>query len=152
MTTSGARGWTSSPTSASFSVTMPATGAARVASAMAFCQVAICASAAATLARAPSMSSRREPARSFARYSRAARTRERQLGVGCVEPGDDLAGNDPVSFGHAQLEQPAADLGRDLHIGRLDLPCRAHTIGGRFDAASQEGGARQSGERYLRGL
>ena len=47
---------------------------------------------------------------------------ERQLGVGCVELGDDLPRRHSVALGHAQLEQPAADLGRDLHIGRFDLP------------------------------
>src|SRR5918995_6491539 len=77
ITTSGILGAISSPCSTSFSVTTPVAGATMVASAMAFSRVAICASTAASLAMAPSISSRRAPACRRATVSWPARARSR---------------------------------------------------------------------------
>ena len=70
------RGGTSSPVSASFCVTVPATGVATSASFSAFSSTASCASAPETRASAPSISSGRAPRRNLASISRAPRTRD----------------------------------------------------------------------------
>ena len=62
------------------------------------------------------------------------RAGERELGVGGVEPRDEVAGLDAIAFGDAELEQAAADLRGDLHVGGLDLPRDADAVGGRLVA------------------
>ena len=57
-----------------------------------------------------------------------SRARQRQLGVGDVEPGDRIAGLDTVAFGDAQVEEPSSDLRRNLDVGRFDLPRYANVI------------------------
>ena len=60
------------------------------------------------------------------------RAAERQLRVRGVEPGDRVAGLHTVAFGDAELEQPSADLGGQLHVGRFHLAGDADAVGRRL--------------------
>jgi hypothetical protein len=46
-----------------------------------------------------------------------------------VEPGNKVTCVDPVAFGNGELENAAADLRRDLHLGRLHLTGHADPVG-----------------------
>ena len=103
------------------------------------------------------MSSGREPARSSAScacaWSRSApRPPQRQVGVGGVDPRDDVAGADAVAFGDLHFEQPSADLGGDADLGGLDVAGGAvrAAASARPVAAGGESPTRNRSDEHLR--
>jgi hypothetical protein len=64
-----------------------------------------------------------------------AGARERQLGVGGIEPRHELAGRDAVALVRREFQQPPANQRRYLHLGGFNLSRNADTIGRRGSPA-----------------
>ena len=109
---------------ASFAVTMPATGDLSVASATLFCSAAICASTAATRARAAAISCGRAPAR-----SRATRLARRALRALCA----------PRARRAAATSRRVAASSRCLREPAFDAQQRSRSAAGPRPAASSSG-------------
>jgi hypothetical protein len=69
-----------------------------------------------------------------------AGARQRQLGIGGVQPRHELTSGDAVALVRGQLEQASADQRGHLHLCGFDLPRNADTIGGLGIAAGTSRG------------
>ena len=76
-----------------------------------------------------------------------ARPLDLQLGVLGVERRDHVAGLDAVAFVDAKLDDAAADFGRDLHFGGLDVARRRERVRRRRRTAGDGEAGRQQGRR-----
>ena len=116
------------------------------------------ASAAARWASAWRMSSVRAPASSRRSWASAPAAlgrgaAQREVDVGGVELGDQVAGLHAVALGDGELDEPSADFRGHLDFGGFDVAGDAHVVGWRLLAASgrEDGNGGERGDGRDRG-